>query len=84
LCEVIGRAVDTVLYPGWVGVPCDGEETAAWLLRATVVEGLLARREEEVLYLPVGVGQTHSATERLVAVVADACRLWRVYAGGRS
>jgi hypothetical protein len=84
LCEVIGRAVDTVLYPGWVGVPCDGEEMAAWVLRATVVKGLLARREEGVLYLPVGVGQTPSATERVVAVVAATQRLWRVHAGGAS
>lgn len=84
LCEVIGRAVDTVIYPGWVGVPCDGEEMAAWLLRATAVEGLLARREVEVLYLPVGIGQHEHQTYNAVAVFAAAWRLWRVYAGGRS
>lgn len=82
--EIASQRVDSTSYPGWVGVPCDGEEMAAWLLRATAVEGLLARREVEVLYLPVGVGQHEHQTYNAVAVFAAAWRLWRVYAGGRS
>ena len=41
-------------YVGWVGVETAGEEEAVWLLRAVLVEQVLARREERVLYLPVG------------------------------
>src|SRR5262245_61840004 len=41
-------------YVGWVGVETRGEEEAVWLLRAVLVEHMLARREESVLYLPVG------------------------------
>jgi hypothetical protein len=84
LGETAGHGVDPTQYPGWIGVACDGEPMAAWLLRATLVEGLLTRREAEMLYLPVGVGQPADETEREVAVFADALRLWRVYAGGRS
>lgn len=84
LGEASGRAVDPSSYSGWVGVACDGEEAATWLLRATVVEGLMARREGEALYLPVGVGQDADQTQKMVAVFAAAWRLWRFYAGGRS
>ena len=42
-------------YVGWLGVETAGEEEAVWLLRAVLVEQVLARREESVLYLPVGV-----------------------------
>jgi hypothetical protein len=45
LKDVAGRGGDTARYAGWVGVACGGEVTAAWLLRAVLVEGLLARRE---------------------------------------
>jgi sirohydrochlorin cobaltochelatase len=41
-------------YVGWVGVETAGEEEAVWLLRAVLVEQVLARREENLLYLPVG------------------------------
>ena len=40
--------------PGWVGVVCASEEMAIWLMRAIVVENVLARREGAVLYLPAG------------------------------
>ena len=40
--------------PGWIGVVCASEAMAAWLLRAIVVENILARREDRVLYLPAG------------------------------
>jgi sirohydrochlorin cobaltochelatase len=40
--------------PGWVGVACASEEMAIWLMRAIVVENVLARRESAVLYLPAG------------------------------
>ncbi len=41
-------------YAGWVGVETASQEDAVWLLRAVLVEQVLARREEGVLYLPIG------------------------------
>jgi hypothetical protein len=40
-------------YIGWVGVDTRDEEDAVWLLRAVLVERILARREGKVVYLPV-------------------------------
>ena len=40
--------------PGWIGVVCSSEAMAIWLLRAIVVENVMARREGAVLYLPAG------------------------------
>jgi hypothetical protein len=31
--------------PGWVGVRCDSEEMAIWLLRAIIVENVMVQRE---------------------------------------
>lgn len=38
---------------GWVGVRFEDEWTAAWFVRACIAEGVLARREEATLCLPV-------------------------------
>jgi len=40
--------------PGWIGVQCESEEMALWLLRAIVVENISVRREGAVLFLPAG------------------------------
>jgi sirohydrochlorin cobaltochelatase len=39
---------------GWIGVACDTEEMALWLLRAIVVENISVRREGQLLFLPAG------------------------------
>ena len=79
--ELAGAQGDTGMYPGWFGVPCGSEEDAAWLLRATVVEWVLARREGVVLYLPVGAGGPADA-ERVGDVFAAAWRLARLRPAG--
>ena len=79
LNEATGLKTDSTNYAGWVGVACGDEETAAWLLRAVVVEGPLARREGEILYLPVSVGQNAGETEALADVFANAWRLWKIH-----
>lgn len=38
---------------GWVGVRLASEAEAAWFVRGAIAENMLARREEDVLYLPV-------------------------------
>jgi len=40
--------------PGWIGVVCDSDEMALWLMRAIVVENVSVRREGATLFLPVG------------------------------
>jgi hypothetical protein len=51
---VSGLSVVTDGAPGWVGLVCDDESMAIWLLRAIIVENVSVRREANVLYLPVG------------------------------
>jgi sirohydrochlorin cobaltochelatase len=58
--EEIGRGIWLVtslpvlprIAPGWVGVRCDDEAMAAWLVRAIVIENVIARHEETMLFLP--------------------------------
>lgn len=52
-------------YVGWVGVETSSEEEAVWLLRAVLVERVLARREENVLYLPVGASPSADQAARI-------------------
>ena len=42
--------------PGWIGILCDSEEMAIWLMRAIIVENVMVRRESDVLHLPAGPG----------------------------
>jgi hypothetical protein len=39
---------------GWIGVLCDSQTMAAWLMRAIITENVMVRREGNVLYLPAG------------------------------
>ena len=57
-------------YVGWVGIETGGEEDAVWLLRAVLVEQVLARREGTVLYVPVGATPNSERADR----VELACR----------
>jgi hypothetical protein len=49
---VTGRSVVMSRTPGWIGVQCDSEEMAIWVLRGVIVENVMVRREGSVLYLP--------------------------------
>ena len=52
-------------YAGWVGVETASQEDAVWLLRAVLVEHVLARREDNVLYLPIGATPDASQAARV-------------------
>ena len=69
-------------YVGWAGVETANDEEAVWLLRAVLVERVLARREERVLYLPVGATADASHAARVVLVIRQAWEL-RVAASPR-
>jgi len=56
--------------PGWIGVGCESEEMAIWLLRAIIVENVSVRRESSVLYLPAGPNfQLESKIKNVITVL---------------
>ncbi len=74
LQTVTGRPTVPSKAPGWVGVSCETEEMAVWLLRAVIVENVMVRREGSVLYLPAGPDYQAGDIRRLVGVVGRAAR----------
>jgi hypothetical protein len=62
-------------YAGWVGVEAADEEDAVWLLRAVLAERVLARREENVLYLPVAAAPPPGLSSRVAQVFLNAWEL---------
>jgi hypothetical protein len=64
-------------YVGWVGIETMSEEQAVWMLRAVLVEQVLARREEKVLYAAVGATPNAVQTTRVVQALSRAWHLWK-------
>jgi sirohydrochlorin cobaltochelatase len=64
-------------YVGWVGFQTTGEEEAVWLLRAVLVNQVLARREERVLFLPVCPAPDDGHVARVGWAIGQAWRLWK-------
>jgi hypothetical protein len=63
--------------PGWIGLRCDDEEMALWLLRAIIVENVCVRREGTILYLPAGPGfRLEKEIKNVVTVVAKTSHYW--------
>ena len=78
-----GRSPGPRRYVGWIGYQAADVEEAVWLLRAILVERILARREERVLYLPVGPTPLGDEAARVGRAFAHACKLWAATATGR-
>lgn len=75
--------------PGWIGVACESEEMAIWLMRAILVENVMARREGPTLYLPAGPRFTLAGeVKNVVTAVAKTHHYWTQHAasspGGRT
>jgi sirohydrochlorin cobaltochelatase len=63
--------------PGWIGVQCDDEEMALWLLRAIVVENISVRREGRTLFLPAGSGfRLEEEIRNIITAVAKTHHYW--------
>jgi cation diffusion facilitator family transporter len=78
---VTGREVVTGGAPGWIGLVCDSEAMALWLLRAVVVENVSARREGSVLFLPAGPEfRLEREIKSVVTVVAKTSHYWTEHA----
>jgi sirohydrochlorin cobaltochelatase len=48
-----GHRTSTRPYIGWLGVEYRSVSAAVWMMRATVVSNVLARREDAVLFVPI-------------------------------
>lgn len=74
---ITGLPVITRAAPGWIGIQCDDEAMALWLLRAIVVENVSVRREDTVLYLPAGPGfRLEYEIKNVITVVAKTHHYW--------
>lgn len=60
--------------PGWVGLRCDDGAMAAWLTRAVMAENVFARRERELLFVPVGPSfRIEKEVKNVVVSLAKSC-----------
>lgn len=67
---------------GWIDLTCPDVVTAVWLLRAMIVDNVLARREESSLCLPISQHCLHDpGASRVVTTLARAHRLWQLHTG---
>ncbi len=74
---VTGLATKRSETPGWIGLVCDNEEMALWLLRAIVVENVTVRREGNVLWFPAGPDfRLEREIKNVVTVVAKTNHYW--------
>lgn len=63
---------------GWVGLVCDSEAMALWLLRAIIVENVTVRREEATLWFPAGPRfRLEREIKNVVTVVAKTNHYWQ-------
>ncbi len=66
---------------GWIGMQCESEEMALWLLRAIVVENVSVRREGDVLFFPAGPAfKLEAEIKNVITVVAKTTHYWREHA----
>jgi sirohydrochlorin cobaltochelatase len=81
---VTGLPVVPSKTPGWVGVRCESEEMAIWLMRAIIVENVMVRREGEVIYLPAGPRFTlKREIKNVVTVIAKTSHYWLAHSIAR-
>lgn len=64
--------------PGWIGIVCDSEKMALWLLRAIIVENISVRREGVALYFPAGPKFTPGGEiKNVITSVAKTYHYWK-------
>jgi hypothetical protein len=81
---VTGLPIVPTAQPGWVGVECDSEDMALWLLRAIIVENVCVRREGKVLCLPAGPDfQLEKEIKNVITVLAKTHHYWVEHASAR-
>ena len=81
---VTGLEVVRSKTPGWIGLQCDSEEMALWLLRAIVVENISVRREDNILYFPAGADfRLEKEIKNVITVVAKTTHYWQEHIAGQ-
>lgn len=64
--------------PGWVGLQCEDEEMALWMLRAIIVENVCVRREGNQLFFPAGPAfSLDKEIKNVITVVAKTYHYWK-------
>jgi len=77
LTMVTGRSVKMSSTPGWIGLQCDNEDMAIWILRGVIVENVMVRREDSVLYLPASPKyRLHYEIKNVVTACAKTFHYW--------
>jgi len=76
--RALGLCVDLPLsserQPGWIGLQCDDEATATWLVRAIVAENVFARHQGATLFVPAGPQfRVEKEIKNVVVCVAKTC-----------
>jgi cation diffusion facilitator family transporter len=67
--------------PGWIGLVCDSEDMALWLLRAIIVENVTVRREGANLFFPAGPHyRVEKEIKNIITVVAKTTHYWKEHA----
>ena len=83
--DEIGRAVGLMtrfaysgeVAPGWVGVPCESEQMAAWMRAAIVAENVAARRDGSILWLPAGPAyRDEKEIKNVMVALAKTAHYW--------
>lgn len=65
---------------GWVGIQCDDEAMAVWLMRAIIVENVMVRREGATLFLPAGPDfRVRKEIKNVITSVAKTVHYWRAH-----
>jgi sirohydrochlorin cobaltochelatase len=77
LAIVTGQPIVASATPGWIGIACDSEDMALWLIRAITVENICVRREGATLYVPAGPEfRLEKEIKNVVTVVAKTVHYW--------
>jgi len=77
---VTGLPVVASQTPGWVGVRCESEEMAVWLMRAIIVENVMVHREGEIIYLPAGPRFTvEREIKNVITTIAKTVHYWTAH-----
>ncbi|MBM3795898.1 MAG: hypothetical protein FJW31_17995 [Acidobacteria bacterium] len=74
VAEETGLQPGGAVYQGWLGFDCRNVAAAIWMMRALVVNNVVARREETILYVPANP-VLDPRGERVVRAVAEVYKL---------
>jgi cation diffusion facilitator family transporter len=78
---VTGLEVVRSESPGWIGMQCDSDEMALWLLRAIIVENVMVRREDKTLFFPAGPDfRLEKEIKNVITVIAKTTHYWKEHA----